>query len=42
LKFALACGIGPSIEVLRKQSGGLLKLATTRSWKPDEVVSSIA
>ena len=42
LKFALACGIGPSIEVLRKQSGGLLKLATTRSWKPDEVVSTIA
>ena len=30
LKYALACGIGPSIEVLRKQSGGLLKLATTR------------
>jgi len=27
LKFALACGIGPSVEVLRKQSGGLLKLA---------------
>lgn len=42
LKFALACGIGPSIEVLRKQSGGLLKLATSRSWKPDEVVSTIA
>lgn len=42
LKFALACGIGPSIEVLRKQSGGLLKLATTRSWKPDEVVSTIS
>ena len=42
LKFALACGIGPSIEVLRKQSGGLLKLATTRSWKPDEVVTTIA
>ena len=31
LKFALACGIGPSLEVLRKQSGGLLKLATTRA-----------
>jgi methylenetetrahydrofolate reductase (NADPH) len=42
LKFALACGIGPSVEVLRKQSGGLLKLATTRSWKPDRVVATIA
>ena len=30
LKYGLACGIGPSLEILRKQSGGLLKLATTR------------
>jgi methylenetetrahydrofolate reductase (NADPH) len=42
LKYALACGIGPSIEVLRKQSGGLLKLATTRQWKPDAVAEGIA
>jgi methylenetetrahydrofolate reductase (NADPH) len=42
LKFALACGIGPSVDVLRKQSGGLLKLATTRLWKPDEVAEGIA
>ena len=42
LKYALACGIGPSIEVLRKQSGGLLKLATTRLWKPDAVAEGIA
>jgi methylenetetrahydrofolate reductase (NADPH) len=42
LKFALACGIGPSVEVLRKQSGGLLKLATTRLWKPDTVAEGIA
>jgi len=42
LKYALACGVGPSIEVLRKQSGGLLKLATTRVWKPDAVAQGIA
>lgn len=42
LKFALACGIGPSIEVLRKQSGGLLKLATSRSWRPDAIAAEIA
>jgi methylenetetrahydrofolate reductase (NADPH) len=42
LKFALACGVGPSVEVLRKQSGGLLKLATTRLWKPDAVAEGIA
>ncbi len=42
LKYAVACGVGPSISVLRKKSGGLLKLATTRLWKPDEVVDGIA
>jgi methylenetetrahydrofolate reductase (NADPH) len=42
LKFALSCGIGPSVEVLRKKSGGLLKLATTRLWRPDELVEGIA
>jgi methylenetetrahydrofolate reductase (NADPH) len=42
LKYALACGVGPSIEVLRKKSGGLLKLATTRAWRPDDVAATIA
>jgi methylenetetrahydrofolate reductase (NADPH) len=42
LKYALACGIGPSVEVLRKKSGGLIRLATTRQWKPDDVAEGIA
>jgi methylenetetrahydrofolate reductase (NADPH) len=42
LKYALACGVGPSVDVLRKKSGGLLKLATTRLWKPDDVATGIA
>lgn len=42
LKFALSCGIGPSVEVLRKKSGGLMKLATTRVWRPDALVEGIA
>src|SRR5262249_5984076 len=42
LKYAVACGIGPSINVLRKKSGGLLKLATTRAWRPDDVAATIA
>lgn len=42
LKYGLACGIGPSLEILRKQTGGLLKLATTRHWRPDEVACGIA
>ncbi|HEY0388910.1 MAG TPA: hypothetical protein VGC71_10750 [Gaiellales bacterium] len=42
LKYALACGIGPSVEVLRKKSGGLFRLATTRQWRPDDVAEGIA
>jgi methylenetetrahydrofolate reductase (NADPH) len=42
LKYAVACGIGPSVNVLRKKSGGLLKLATTRAWRPDAVATTIA
>jgi len=42
LKFGMACGIGPSLEILRKKSGGLLKLATTRQWKPTEIAEEIA
>jgi len=42
LKYGMACGIGPSLEILRKKSGGLLKLATTRQWKPTEIAEEIA
>ena len=28
--------------MLRKQSGGLLKLATTRLWRPDQLAEGIA
>jgi methylenetetrahydrofolate reductase (NADPH) len=42
LKYGIACGIGPSMEILRKQAGGLIKLATTRHWKPDEIASGVA
>lgn len=41
LRYAVTCGIGPSIEVLRKQRGGIVRLATTRTWKPDEVAAGI-
>jgi methylenetetrahydrofolate reductase (NADPH) len=42
VKYGMACGIGPSLEILRKQTGGLLKLATTRLWRPDDVARGIA
>jgi methylenetetrahydrofolate reductase (NADH) len=42
LKYGLACGVGPSLDRLRKQSGGLLRLATTRLWTPDQLIAEIA
>jgi methylenetetrahydrofolate reductase (NADPH) len=41
LRYALVCGIGPSIEVLRKQRGGIVRLAATRVWRPDAVAAGI-
>jgi methylenetetrahydrofolate reductase (NADPH) len=38
LKFGLSCGIGPSLKVLRKQSGGLLKLAAKPIYYPDQTL----
>ena len=37
-----ARSISPSLEILRKKSGGLLKLATTRQWKPTEIAEELA
>jgi methylenetetrahydrofolate reductase (NADPH) len=42
LKFGLACGVGPSLKVLRKQSGGMLKLATSALYEPDQPLLGIA
>lgn len=42
LKFGLACGVGPSLKVLRKQSGGVLKLATSSVYYPDQPLLGIA
>jgi methylenetetrahydrofolate reductase (NADPH) len=41
LRFAISCGIGPSIDVLRKRAGGLLRLVAG-TWRPDDVLSGIA
>ncbi|MPY80869.1 MAG: metFprotein [Actinophytocola sp.] len=42
LKFGLACGIGPSLKVLRKQTGGVLSLATTSAYYPDQTLFGLA
>lgn len=41
-KFGLACGVGPSLKVLRKHSGGVRKLATRSVYHPDETLLGIA
>jgi methylenetetrahydrofolate reductase (NADPH) len=42
LKFGLSCGVGPSLKVLRKQTGGVLKLATTAAYRPEETLLDLA
>lgn len=42
LKFGLSCGVGPSLKVLRKQTGGVLSLATTSAYYPDQTLLGLA
>jgi methylenetetrahydrofolate reductase (NADPH) len=42
LKYGLSCGIGPSLKVLRKQAGGVLKLATKPVYYPDQTLLGLA
>lgn len=42
LRFGAACGIGPSLSVLRKQAGGVLRLAAGSPYRPDRIASGIA
>lgn len=41
VKYGLSCGVGPSLAVLRKQAGSMLRLAGGR-YTPDPVVQQIA
>jgi methylenetetrahydrofolate reductase (NADPH) len=42
VRFGLSCGVGPSLKVLRKQAGGVLKLATTPTYHPEETLLGLA
>jgi methylenetetrahydrofolate reductase (NADPH) len=42
LKFGLRCGIGPSLAVMRKQAGNVLKLASTKPQYPEATVTGVA
>lgn len=42
MRYGLRCGVGPSLKVLRKQSGRLLNLAASPAQFPDMTVLGIA
>ena len=42
LKFGVSCGVGPSVKVLRKQAGNILKIASTAVYHPDETMAGVA
>jgi methylenetetrahydrofolate reductase (NADPH) len=41
LRYGLACGVGPSLHRLRKQTG-VLRLATGGAYAPDAIAAGIA
>lgn len=41
VKFGLSCGVGPSLAVLRKQTGSVLKLAT-QTYRPTDTLLGLA
>jgi methylenetetrahydrofolate reductase (NADPH) len=42
LRFGLRCGVGASLKVLRQQTGGVLKLATSHVHHPDATLVGLA
>ena len=42
LRFGLRCGVGASLKVLRQQTGGVLKLATSSVHHPDATLVGLA
>lgn len=42
LKFGLSCGVGASLKVLKKQTGGIRKMATSSIYRPDPTVLGLA
>jgi methylenetetrahydrofolate reductase (NADH) len=42
LRFGLSCGVGPSLKVLRQQAGGVLRLASTSVYQPEETLLGVA
>ena len=42
LKFGIMCGVGPSLSVMRKKAGSVLKLASSKPQRPDGTVLGVA
>ncbi len=42
LRFGLSCGVGASLKVLRTQAGGVLRLASTSVYRPEETLLGLA
>jgi methylenetetrahydrofolate reductase (NADPH) len=42
LRFGLRCGIGPSVAVMRKRAGSVMKLASARPHYPEATVIGVA
>ena len=42
LRFGLSCGVGASLKVLRQQAGGVLRLAATPVYQPEETLLGVA
>jgi methylenetetrahydrofolate reductase (NADPH) len=42
VKFGLRCGVGPSLAVMRKRAGSVLKLATAKPQYPEATVAGVA
>ena len=42
LRFGLRCGIGPSVAVMRKRAGSVMKLASARPQYPEATVIGVA
>jgi methylenetetrahydrofolate reductase (NADPH) len=42
IRFGISCGVGPSLQVLRKKARGMTMLASRGVYRPDRIVAGIA
>jgi methylenetetrahydrofolate reductase (NADPH) len=42
LKFGIRCGVGPSLAIIRRKAGSVMKLVSTKPQLPDETMVGVA